>query len=301
MDLAPIVLFVYNRPWHTLQTLSALKNNDLADQSSLYIYADGPKVNASKEDIDKINEVRQTIQKEKWCKEVVIVERDENFGLAKSVIVGVTEIVNKYGKIIVLEDDIKVSKHFLEYMNNALVAYELENKVAGISAFCYPNQGQLKSTYFLPIGCSWGWSTWARSWVNFEKEASKLIHSIKEQNLVAHFNFGGYQFYKMLQNQCDEIIDSWAVRFYASFFLRSQLFLYPEKSLVRNIGFDTSGTHTSQSDGYFNTEEAMGIDFRKHAVELNDACVKSVRSSFEAKEANVNQSLVQKIFFFLKK
>ena len=153
---------MYNRPWHTKQTLEALMQNDLAEHSNLYIYCDGPKTNTSEGDSQKIKEVRQVIRKKQWCKEVHIVEQKKNMGLAESVITGVTEIVNKHGKIIVLEDDIVTAKGFLRYMNEALEMYKHEEKVFGVSGHTFVESKQLPTTYFLPIGTSWGWATWEK-------------------------------------------------------------------------------------------------------------------------------------------
>ena len=147
--LAPIVLFVYNRPWHTEQTLNALMQNELADQSVLYIYADGPKENATEEQLKKIEEVRHVIRTKKWCKEVHIIESEKNKGLADSIINGVTEIVNKYGKVIVLEDDIVTSKGFLKYMNEALELYKEEDKVYHISGYMFPVKGNCLKPFFI--------------------------------------------------------------------------------------------------------------------------------------------------------
>ena len=94
--LAPIVLFVYNRPWHTRQTLEALSKNSLADQSILYIYADGAKENATDAQLNEIKEVRCLIREKKWCKQVEIIEREKNIGVENVMITGITEIINKY-------------------------------------------------------------------------------------------------------------------------------------------------------------------------------------------------------------
>ena len=96
ISLAPIILFCYNRPWHVEQTLVALSRNELANKSILYIYCDGPKADASEEQYQKIKEVHDVVRKHQWCKEVHVVEAEKNKGLAKSVIHGVTEIVEKY-------------------------------------------------------------------------------------------------------------------------------------------------------------------------------------------------------------
>ena len=164
MSLAPIVLFVYNRPQHTLKTLEALMQNELAEMSELFIFCDGPKADATKQDQVRINEVRELVKKKNWCKKVIIRESHANKGLADSIVAGVTEIVNRYGKIIVLEDDIVTSKGFLKYMNEALNLYEDEPKVMQISGFMVPSKVELDETGFFRCPASWGWGTWSLSW-----------------------------------------------------------------------------------------------------------------------------------------
>src|SRR5689334_19947926 len=117
MNLAPITLFVYNRPEHTRRTVEALLKNELAAESDLFIFSDAPKKPESDE---SVRMVRDYIHAITGFKSVTIIERDRNWGLADSIIDGVTSVVNQYGRIIVLEDDLVVSAHFLEYMNTAL-------------------------------------------------------------------------------------------------------------------------------------------------------------------------------------
>ena len=142
MSYAPIVLFVYNRPEHTRQTLEALAANTLAQESDLFIYADGPKEDATEEQLERIRKVRAIVRSQQGCKSVTVIESDTNKGLAASIILGVTETVNKYGRIIVLEDDIVTGKYFLEYMNTALKKYENEKQVWEITGFRSPVQGE---------------------------------------------------------------------------------------------------------------------------------------------------------------
>lgn len=149
--LAPIVLFTYNRPHHTQKTLQALMQNELADKSVLYIYCDGAKEHATETDKTNITEVRKVVRSKQWCKEVHIIEAEKNKGLAKSIISAVTEIVGKYGKIIVLEDDIITSKGFLRYMNDALSIYQTQDKVMHVSAYMYPHKERLPETFFFEV------------------------------------------------------------------------------------------------------------------------------------------------------
>lgn len=244
-NLAPIVLFVYNRSWHTEQTLNALMQNELADQSILYIFADGPKENATDEQLEKIKETREIIRDKQWCKEVIIYEKEKNNGLANSIIEGVSEVISKFGKVIVLEDDIVTSPYFLKYMNDALNFYYNENKVKSISAYLESIIYKGASPFFLSKGSSWGWATWMRVWKETEWNGQKLLENLHTNQRIDHFNFSGYSYYQMLQDQVDKKIDSWAIRFYASCFLNNGLHLTPPFSLVKNIGFDGSGTHNS--------------------------------------------------------
>lgn len=244
--LAPIVLFVYHRPWHTRQTLESLMQNELANQSKLFIYADGPKNNTEPE-ISKVNEVRQLIREKPWCKEVIIFESDTNRGLANSVIQGVTNIVNEYGKIIVLEDDMVSSKYFLRFMNDALKMYENDEDVACVSGFAYPIKAN--QTYFIRGAEIWGWGTWKRAWDVFEPDGKKLYEELHSRNLGYRFDLNGSMINtSILEAQIKEQISSWGIRWYASAFLKNKLHLYPPKSLIKNIGLDGSGTHFEVSE-----------------------------------------------------
>jgi GT2 family glycosyltransferase len=244
-SLAPIVLFVYNRPEHTLATLQSLKNNDLASESTLFIYADGPKNNASKAEIEQINKTRNIIKQEQWCKEVFIIESETNKGLANSIVNGVTEVVNKYGKIIVLEDDLILSKGTLQYFNDALTLYEKEEKVMHISAYMFPVNEILPETFFYNSTSCWGWATWKRSWKYFNPNARELLEMIKPHKWRFNIDGSHDEFYLQLKNNADDILKTWAVKWYASVFLKGGLCLHPSKSMVVNIGHDGSGENSS--------------------------------------------------------
>jgi hypothetical protein len=243
--LAPIVLFVYNRPEHARKTLESLEKNDLAKESDLFIFADGPKNGITEEQIEKIKEVREIIREKKWCANIHITEREKHLGLAGSIIAGVTEIVNKFGKIIVLEDDLLLSKNFLKYMNAALNKFENEERVMQISGYMFPVEISAENNVFLlPFTNSWGWATWKRVWDNFDESASGTKILDENSELRKKFDLNdSYPYYKMLKKQQAGEVDSWAIRFYLSVFLKNGSTLYPRKTLVNNIGFDGSGIH----------------------------------------------------------
>lgn len=281
MAPAPIVLFVYNRLWHTQQTVEALQNNVLAKQSELYIYSD----EANTEKVQKsVNEVRQYIDKIDGFKSVTIIKRKKKFGLADSIIDGVTTIVNQYGRIIVLEDDMVVSPYFLEYMNEALEQFIGDERVISVHGYVYPVDFELPEAFFLPGADCWGWATWRRGWALFNSEGQYLLDELVRRHLIQEFDYNGaYPFLNMLKDQIKGANDSWAIRWNASAFLAGKLTLYPGRSLVHNIGTDSSGTHCKDSD-------SMDAKLSETKINLNNISVESSRTAREAFENFFRQS-----------
>lgn len=243
---APIVLFAYNRPEHTRRTLESLMANDLSDQSTLFIYADGPKDSASEEVLLHIRRTRAVLREKQWCKEVHIVEQPKNKGLARSVIDGVTEVIGQHDQVIVLEDDLVLSTKFLSFMNKGLDKYQDRSEVMQISGFMFPVDlfDVRQEALLLPFTSSWGWATWGRVWKNFDHSSSMLGEFRSHPDLRNQFDLdGAAPYFRMLELQEGGKIDSWAIRFYASVFLQKGLVLYPKKSLILNTGFDGTGVH----------------------------------------------------------
>lgn len=246
--LAPIALFVYNRPEHTRRTIGYLQKNLLADESRLFIFSDAAKNEA---DQTKVDEVRQFIHNVDGFRSVQIIERKENLGLANSIIAGVTQLVNEYERVIVFEDDLLSSQHTLRYFNNALQRYAEEEKVMHIGAYMYPlQQKNLPETFFYRAATSWGWATWARAWKSFEPDIDLLINQF-DQGMIRRFSIdGSMNFWKQMQEFKAEKNNSWAIRWYASIFLQNGLTLNPSKSLIHNIGHDGTGVHSNKEDIY---------------------------------------------------
>lgn len=245
--MAPIVLFIYNRPLHTKKTLEALSRNTLAQESDLYIFADGPKINSTLEHLEKIRETREIAHSEKWCRSVTIYESEENRGLAESIVSGVTEIVNKYGSVIVLEDDIVTGKHFLEFMNESLEKYQDSKKVWHITGWRDPVHSRHDSSFFYPNMDCWGWATWADRWQNYKKDPVGLKATFT-QEMIKKFNMDGSEpgNWWQVENNISGNGNTWAIFWLATIFLNEGLCLAPTKSLVRNIGLDNSGVHCKE-------------------------------------------------------
>mgnify|MGYP001287893453 FL=1 len=250
--LAPIVLFVYNRPWHTRETLNALMQNELASESKLYIYCDGPKPDCNNENLNRIIDVRKIIREEHWCREVVIIESDRNKGLASSIINGVTEIIFQFKKVIVLEDDLVTSKFFLRFMNEALEFYKDDKRIFSIGGtnYLFPIPEKYPhDVYIVHRVQSWGWGTWLDRWGKADWGNQDYSNLLNNRFEIKQFNRGGNDLIKILKLQLEGKIDSWAILWDYCHYLNNAYCLHPVKSFTRNIGFDGTGIHCSDKGG----------------------------------------------------
>lgn len=265
-SIAPVVLFVYARPEHTRRTLEALAANALADQSELIVYADAER---SERDAEAVGAVRELVCATSGFRSVTLIERDMNFGLARNIIEGVSEVLRQHECVIVLEDDMVTSPFFLTYMNEALERYANDDRVISIHGYVYPLAGALPEAFFLPGADCWGWATWRRGWTCFNPDGAQLLRELKQRKLERAFDYeGSYPYTKMLEAQIAGTNDSWAIRWYASAFLLGKLTLYPGRSLVHNIGNDASGTHCNQSS-------AMDAPLSDRPIRLDGVAVES--------------------------
>ncbi len=282
-NLAPIVLFVYNRLEHTKRTISALQQNMYAEESELYIYSDGPKNDATKESVEA---VRAFLHQVDGFKQIHIIERDKNWGLAENIIDGVTSIVNRYGKIIVLEDDIVTTKYFLKYMNDSLEVYRDIKKVMVVSGYAYINDAaRLPETYFLRLSSSWGWGVWKRSWEGFERNPAKLVQEYDNEESIYQFNINGtVDFWEqVLQNVRGEK-KTWAVFFYEWVFRHNGVCLFPKVSLLSNIGFDGTGENCGLEENLSFIGKECKIRYFSSKIECNKYAYEKVQEYF----SNIN-------------
>ena len=267
--ISPIVIFTYNRLDHLDTLINSLEQNELFKKSKILVFSDGPKKEL---DIEKIEKIRIYLKKKLISNNSEIVERSNNFGLSKNVITGINQTFNDYDQAIILEDDLEVSPFFLNYMNNALNLYASSEDVASISGYMYPiNSKNFSNDYFfLKLVESWGWGTWRRAWNNFETDSVKLKNEIDERKLVDEFNFSsGISYYKMLNDNINGANDSWAIRWYASTFLKNMNTLFPSKSFVKNIGIDNSGENCNYTTVYDSLINLDYIPLKKiHCIEL---------------------------------
>ena len=246
--LAPILLFVYNRPEHLKQLIASLQANAEAAQSMLFIYTDAAR---NKADEEQVNKVREVIRHIDGFASIEVIERATNWGLARNIIGGVTEQIRRYGRVIVLEDDLVVAPYFLRFMNDALEEYKDEPQVGHIQACDFTQDASLPDTFLIKFTGSWGWATWERAWQHFNPDGQALLNELESRRLTRRFDFNGnYRFTRMLRRQVQGKNNSWAIRWNASLFLKDILSLNVGRSLVQNRGFDGSGTHCGGGNLY---------------------------------------------------
>lgn len=264
-NFAPIALFVYNRPEHTRRTLNFLQRNYLAEESRLFIFSDGARPGAEAQ-VDAVRELARSIT---GFKSIEVVEREHNYGLANSVIEGVSRLTKMYGRTIVLEDDVLVSPYTLQYFNDALNKYNDVEKVMHITAYMYPiSHNNLPETFFLRLASSQAWATWDRAWKNFEPDIDKIIARFDDK-LKHQFELeGGMNFWKHVMEFKHGRNNSWAIRWYSSVFLNKGLSVNPALSLIENIGHDGSGVHSGVSTIYKGSVNNFRItEFPEHLEE----------------------------------
>ena len=232
-----------------MKTLSSLLKCKEVSTHDLVVFSDGPKNDYTNKQVESVRSLLNSIT---GFNSVKIITNPVNKGLASSIISGVTKVLKDYESIIVLEDDMVVSPYFLTYMNDGLEKYQNDDRVISIHGYVYPVDQELPETFFLKGANCWGWATWRRGWNLFNPDGQYLFDKIKRNNLSKQFNFNNsFDYMKMLCDQINGLNDSWAIRWYASAFTANKLTLYPGKSFVHNIGFDSSGTHCRSTTSRF--------------------------------------------------
>jgi hypothetical protein len=237
--LAPIVLLVYNRPWHTRQVVEALQKNTLAKDSELFIFSDAPQNEAT---ANKVYEVRKYLSGITGFKKIHISENEENIGGNLYIKPGVSEVIAKYGKVIIVEDDIVTAPFFLKYLNEALNVFENDEKIWSIAgyvpAFRIPSS-YTEDIFLSPRFCSWGWGTWKDRWesIDWDKTGADII--LKDSLARKSFCRGGEDLYNTLV----KFPGIWDITVYYTQWKLNKMTVYPRYSLTKNIGTDGTGVH----------------------------------------------------------
>jgi Glycosyltransferase like family 2 len=239
---APIAVFAYNRPKHLQATVQSLSRCPEWRRSRVFFYSDGPREHCDEAAVKQVRAVASSLDHS----HTEIVARESNLGLAKSIIRGVSELCERFGRVIVVEDDLLVAENFLSYLNQALDVYAQRRDVYQVSAHMFevPEFAERRSTILLPMITTWGWATWRRAWQEFQVDAHGWDRLKSDRARRWRFNLGNhYDYYSMLKQQMSGKRDSWGVRWYWTVFAADGLSCFPPRNLVLNSGMDGSGTH----------------------------------------------------------
>ena len=263
MELAPIIIFAFNRPDALSNTIQSLLNNPESVDSEIYFFVDGPR--EKKGEKEKVSKVHELVKAVKGFKSVHYFFSSENKGLGPSIIEGVTKIINQYGKAIVLEDDLVFAPNFLSFINQGLNLYEENKKIFSICG--YSNKVNIPAdykydAYFCTRSSSWGWGTWADRWNSVDWKLENWDDL--KQHKSAFNRWGGSDCFGMLQGWKEGKNKSWAIRFCFAQYLQNKLSLFPLISKVQNDGFDGNGTNCKKWSRFqyeFDSKHSMIFNF----------------------------------------
>lgn len=264
---SPIAVFAYKRVDLLEKTLNALKSNKLSDESVLYVFSDGAK---TADDMPAVNDVRKMVRSFDGFKRIELIEREENYGLAKNIVGGVSHVLSEHESVIVLEDDLLTGEHFLSFMNKGLDLYKDSNNVCQITGYSYlenySDNYDLEDLYFIKGGDCLAWGTWKRAWEYYNPDSAFLLETIKSKHLTKEFNRNNsYNYLKMLKQNAQGKVNSWAINWYASTFLNNMYSLYPLKSLALHIGNDASATNYTKNS----KEDPLDVSLSNELVKMD--------------------------------
>lgn len=299
----PIALFTYNRPEHVERVLETLARAARLDECHLYIYCDGPR---QAEHTDAVKASRSVVRD--WASgrpsQVEVIERTENWGLARSVVGGVTDLCAEYGRVIVLEDDLALSPDFLDYMLQALDRYEYETRVYQISGYMYPIElPSQPDAFFMPLTTTWGWATWKRGWQIFDWDISESHKKLRIPELRQRFNLDdNYPYAEMLEQRLANQVDSWGILYWWAVFQAGGLVLHPRRSLVWNSGFDGSGVNCERESDFgrgslreFASPRLSQPIVWPEEIESNQSAFEKVKSFLGTQNQIQNRSLLARL------
>ena len=280
MKYSPIILFAFNRLDSLKATVASLKMNSESTESDLFVFVDGVRKHKVGE-IEQVQAVQEYVKTITGFKSLTYTFSQENKGLGPSIIEGVTEVINKYTRVIVLEDDLIVQSNFLAFMNQGLDKFEKEEKifsVCGYSNKIKVPQNYSNDAYLCTRSSSWSWATWADRWNSVDWVLEPFSQYETQKN---DFNkWGGSDCFGMLKGWHEGKNKSWAIRFCFAQYLQNKLSIFPIKSLVNNDGFDGNGTNCkSWSRFKFELDTTSKKEFRwPISMEVNKTIYKSAMS-----------------------
>ena len=253
--MSPICLFVYKRYDTTKLMLESLLACPECADSELYVFMDEARNDSEADDVEKVRALFDNLQ---GFKTIHPYPARMNKGMARSVIDGVTTILEKHESIIVLEDDLVVAPDFLTFMNAALEAYRDRSDIWSISGYTPTlkkiEQYDKNGVFLVPRAQCWGWATWNDRWETVDWEVSDFNYLARNKKRRKAFDMGGNDLFRTLEMEHRERIESWAVRWAYAASKQKMWTVNPMLSKVQNIGLKSSTSHVGWHDERHNVE-----------------------------------------------
>ena len=253
--MSPICLFVYKRYDTTKLMLESLLACPECADSELYVFMDEARNDSEADDVEKVRALFDNLQ---GFKTIHPYPARMNKGMARSVIDGVTTVLEKHESIIVLEDDLVVAPDFLTFMNAALEAYRDRSDIWSISGYTPTlkeiEQYDKNGVFLVPRAQCWGWATWNDRWETVDWEVSDFNYLARNKKRRKAFDMGGNDLFRTLEMEHRERIESWAVRWAYAASKQKMWTVNPMLSKVQNIGLKSSTSHVGWHDERHNVE-----------------------------------------------
>ncbi len=244
---APLVIFAYNREDKLRECIGSLSEADGHDETEVFVFADGAKGEQDRAGVEGVGRFLEELCKENGFKELTVVKRPRNMGLAENVISGVSEVISKHGRVIVVEDDLTVTGDFLDFMNEALDYYEDDEKIWSVTGLSEPLKslsGYGHDIYYSYRASSTGWGTWSDRWETVDWDMKRYEEVLSDKGLRKRFERGGRDMTRILKDQKMGLVDSWSIRWCLAQSLQDKYTVYPTHSFIHNSGYDSSGTNS---------------------------------------------------------
>lgn len=306
--ISPVVLFVFNRVEHTREVLNGLMKNTLAKKTKLYIFSDAEKCEKDREKVKAVRTLIHSDRVKEAFADVEIIEAQQNKGLAPSIINGVTRVIEKYGRVIVLEDDSVPSPDYLEFMNNCLDYYQYDKRIWSIGGYSFLDKlpdAYKDDVYIMGRTCSYAWATWKERWEKVDWSVAD--YKSFRWNLRARkaFNCYGNDRAVMLDAQQIGRTSSWSIRFCYAMFQNQMFTVYPRYSRIKNIGQDGSGTNFTKptqipeflTEDYIRQEKVMDLS----SPQLNDEIYRQFIRHYTLSSGNLVKKYIKNIFYIIQK
>lgn len=241
-----IVVLAYNRPSHLQRLLISLQNSGI---NKISLYLDKPN-----DEISQFNQkeiIRMIDAAQFWLKSEVK-RNKKHLGVSKSIKFVLDKEFKKFSKIIFLEDDCVPFKFFFDFTLKCLEKFENNNEIMSVCGYQLPffkKKEKVITNIFLKRFMPWGWATWKNRWKKYNGSFSDIKNEIfnSKEKIYIPKEIKKYLKNKRLLNNSEDV---WSINWSLLHYLNNSFCVYPNISLIRNIGFDGSGIHCNFSNAF---------------------------------------------------